>query len=139
MIHPTADPHLGGIPHVGPRPQIQERRGAAGQAGHAAGPAFPRSEHLDGPGPRRGGLGRQVAHLTVHTGAAVRNTTEPTSGGLRIVTRSARWYRTNVPHRLPFHVVGVSHHTAAVGVRERFALTPDELAAVLAQASGAGR
>jgi glutamyl-tRNA reductase len=44
-----------------------------------------------------------------------------------------------VPHRLPFHVVGVSHHTAAVGVRERFALTPDELAAVLAQARGAGR
>jgi glutamyl-tRNA reductase len=44
-----------------------------------------------------------------------------------------------VPHHLPFHVVGVSHHTAAVGVRERFALTPDELAGVLAQAREAGR
>ena len=40
---------------------------------------------------------------------------------------------------LSFHVVGVSHHTAAVGVREQFALTPDELALLLAQEHAAGR
>jgi len=40
---------------------------------------------------------------------------------------------------LSFHVVGVSHHTAAVGVRERFALTPDEVAGLLAQEQAAGR
>ena len=34
---------------------------------------------------------------------------------------------------LAFHVVGVSHHTAAVGIRERFAFTPDELAALMAR------
>jgi glutamyl-tRNA reductase len=44
-----------------------------------------------------------------------------------------------VLHDIPFHVVGVSHHTATVGVRERFAFTPDELAAVLAQARAADR
>jgi glutamyl-tRNA reductase len=40
---------------------------------------------------------------------------------------------------LSFHVVGVSHHTAAVGVREQFALTPAELHALLAQEHAAGR
>jgi len=40
---------------------------------------------------------------------------------------------------LPFHVVGVSHHTAGVGVREQFAFTPDELAGVLAREYAAGR
>ena len=38
-----------------------------------------------------------------------------------------------------FHVVGVSHHTAAVGVREQFALTPVELGELLAQEHAAGR
>ena len=40
---------------------------------------------------------------------------------------------------LAFHVVGVSHHTAAVGIREQFAFTPDELAALLARGRAAGR
>ena len=40
---------------------------------------------------------------------------------------------------LSFHVVGVSHHTAAVGVREQFAFTPTELAALLAEEQSAGR
>jgi glutamyl-tRNA reductase len=44
-----------------------------------------------------------------------------------------------VPRNLSFHVVGVSHHTAAVGVREQFAFTPDELAALLAHEHAAGR
>jgi glutamyl-tRNA reductase len=38
-----------------------------------------------------------------------------------------------------FHVVGVSHHTAAVGVREQFALTPAELSDLLAREQAAGR
>jgi glutamyl-tRNA reductase len=40
---------------------------------------------------------------------------------------------------LSFHVVGVSHHTAAVGVREQLALTPEALAGVLAHEHAAGR
>lgn len=40
---------------------------------------------------------------------------------------------------LSFHVVGVSHHTAAVGVREQFAFTPEELATLLASERAAGR
>lgn len=40
---------------------------------------------------------------------------------------------------LSFHVVGVSHHTAAVSVREQFAVTEAELAAVLEHEHGAGR
>ena len=40
---------------------------------------------------------------------------------------------------LSFHVVGVSHHTADLGVREQFALAPAELDAVLAGERAAGR
>jgi glutamyl-tRNA reductase len=40
---------------------------------------------------------------------------------------------------LPFHVVGVSHHTAGVGVRELLAFSPDELASLLATEHAAGR
>lgn len=40
---------------------------------------------------------------------------------------------------LSFHVVGVSHHTAAVGVREQFAFGPAELAELLAHEHAAGR
>ena len=36
-------------------------------------------------------------------------------------------------------MVGVSHHTAAVGTREQFAFTPDELAALLEHERAAGR
>jgi glutamyl-tRNA reductase len=39
---------------------------------------------------------------------------------------------------LSFHVVGVSHHTAGVEVRERFAFTPAELVALLAAERPAG-
>lgn len=38
-----------------------------------------------------------------------------------------------------FHVVGVSHHTAPVGIREQFALTPAELSELLARERAAGR
>jgi glutamyl-tRNA reductase len=38
-----------------------------------------------------------------------------------------------------FHVVGVSHHTANVGVREQFSFTADQLAALLAHEHAAGR
>jgi glutamyl-tRNA reductase len=40
---------------------------------------------------------------------------------------------------LSFHVVGVSHHTAAVGLREQLAFTPEALAGVLAREHAAGR
>lgn len=40
---------------------------------------------------------------------------------------------------LSFHVVGVSHHTAAVGIREQFAFTTREMAELLAHEQAAGR
>jgi glutamyl-tRNA reductase len=48
-------------------------------------------------------------------------------------------YRWKVLHDLSFHVVGVSHHTAGVGIREQFAFTPHELTELLAQEHAAGR
>jgi glutamyl-tRNA reductase len=48
-------------------------------------------------------------------------------------------YPWGVTRESSFHVVGVSHHTAAVGVREQFALTRAELDALLAQEHAAGR
>jgi glutamyl-tRNA reductase len=39
---------------------------------------------------------------------------------------------------LPFHLIGVSHRTAGVGVRERLALRPGETAALLARGSSEG-
>jgi glutamyl-tRNA reductase len=39
---------------------------------------------------------------------------------------------------LAFHVIGVSHHTAGVGVRERLAVGPGEAAAVSMVAAGQG-
>jgi glutamyl-tRNA reductase len=44
-----------------------------------------------------------------------------------------------VSPELPFHVVGVSHHTAGVEVREQFALTPGEAEAWLEAERLAGR
>jgi glutamyl-tRNA reductase len=44
-----------------------------------------------------------------------------------------------VPPDLSFHVIGVSHHTASVEVRERFAFTPSELADWLGKQRQAGR
>lgn len=40
-------------------------------------------------------------------------------------------YRSVVRQSLPFHVVGVSHHTASVEERERFAFTTSETASLL--------
>jgi glutamyl-tRNA reductase len=40
---------------------------------------------------------------------------------------------------LSFHVVGVSHHTATIGVREQFAFSEEELAALLAHERNACR
>lgn len=42
-------------------------------------------------------------------------------------------------HDLSFHMVGISHHTTPVGVREQFALGPAELDALLAGERAAGR
>ncbi len=36
-----------------------------------------------------------------------------------------------VPRNLSFHLIGVSHHTTPVEVRERFAFNPAETAAIL--------
>jgi len=43
-----------------------------------------------------------------------------------------------IPER-SFHMVGISHHTADVGLRERFAFDPAELEALLARERAAGR
>jgi glutamyl-tRNA reductase len=40
---------------------------------------------------------------------------------------------------LSFHVIGVSHHTAAVEIREQFAFTPGDLAELLAREHAGGR
>jgi glutamyl-tRNA reductase len=40
-------------------------------------------------------------------------------------------YASRVPSDLSFHVIGVSHHTTPVGVRERFASSPAEVRALL--------
>lgn len=61
------------------------------------------------------------------------------SGALRIVRAGGGRYRSNVSPAFSFHVIGVSHHTAAVGVREQFALTPAELGELLAREQAAGR
>jgi glutamyl-tRNA reductase len=58
---------------------------------------------------------------------------------MRIVPPHRGVYRWDVNWESSFHVVGVSHHTAAVGVREQFALTPAELDALLAHEHAAGR
>jgi glutamyl-tRNA reductase len=44
-----------------------------------------------------------------------------------------------VIHELSFHMVGISHHTADVGLRERFAFDPAELDVLLARERAAGR
>jgi glutamyl-tRNA reductase len=43
-----------------------------------------------------------------------------------------------VPQELPFHVVGLSHHTATVEQRERLALSPSECAKMLVDRQRAG-
>ena len=58
---------------------------------------------------------------------------------MRIVPFWRAMYPWDVTREFSFHVVGVSHHTAAVGVREQFALTHAELDALLAQEHAAGR
>ena len=58
---------------------------------------------------------------------------------MRIVAPLGGLYRRRVFQDLSFHVVGVSHHTASVGLREQFAFTPAELAALLEGERAAGR
>jgi len=58
---------------------------------------------------------------------------------MRIVSPRRGVYPWDVLREISFHVVGVSHHTAAVGVREQFALSSAELDALLAHEHAAGR
>src|SRR5258705_194499 len=58
---------------------------------------------------------------------------------MRIVPPQPAMYPWDVTREISFHVVGVSHHTAAVGVREQFALTRAELDELLAHEHAAGR
>jgi glutamyl-tRNA reductase len=58
---------------------------------------------------------------------------------LRIVACDGGMYRSDVSYPASFHVVGVSHHTVAVGVREQFAFTPAELSELLEREHEAGR
>jgi glutamyl-tRNA reductase len=55
------------------------------------------------------------------------------------VTASAATYPCTVLPDLSFHVVGISHHTARVEERERFALTHRETVALLREQQQAGR
>jgi len=48
-------------------------------------------------------------------------------------------YRSGVPLNLDFHLIGISHHTAGVEVREQFAFTPLQLSAWLEAQSKAAR
>lgn len=48
-------------------------------------------------------------------------------------------YPCSVLPDLSFHVVGISHHTAGVEERERFAFSPDEIMALLQEQQRAGR
>jgi glutamyl-tRNA reductase len=48
-------------------------------------------------------------------------------------------YRSDVPLDPIFHLIGISHHTAGVQVREQFAFTPLQLSAWLETQSSAGR
>jgi glutamyl-tRNA reductase len=50
---------------------------------------------------------------------------------MRIVPPKGGMYPWRVPPDPSFHVVGVSHHTAPLGIRERFAFSPAELALLL--------
>jgi glutamyl-tRNA reductase len=52
--------------------------------------------------------------------------------------RGGTRYCCCVPSQLSLHVVGISHHTAGVELREQFALTPPEIAAWLEQAKEDG-
>jgi glutamyl-tRNA reductase len=61
------------------------------------------------------------------------------SGESRIVGPATPLYRCKVATRLPFHLVGVSHHTAGVSLRERLSLTPDETTCWLDRERAAGR
>lgn len=58
---------------------------------------------------------------------------------MRIVPPQPALYPWDVTREISFHVVGVSHHTVAVGVREQFALTRAELGELLAHERAAGR
>src|SRR5712691_5291307 len=58
---------------------------------------------------------------------------------MRIVPPGCGMYPSGVLPDLSFHVVGVSHHTAPVGVRERFAFSPAELAVLLEREHAANR
>jgi glutamyl-tRNA reductase len=55
------------------------------------------------------------------------------------VTACAAAYRCSVLPDLSFHVIGISHHTARVEERERFALTHGETVALLREQQQAGR
>lgn len=55
------------------------------------------------------------------------------------MTACAAAYRCSVLPDLSFHVIGISHHTARVEERERFALTHGETIALLREQQQAGR
>jgi glutamyl-tRNA reductase len=69
----------------------------------------------------------------------LRRDTENRSGGMRIVPPGRGMYASDVSPDLSFHVIGVSHHTAPVGVRERFASSPAEVRALLEREHSADR
>lgn len=69
----------------------------------------------------------------------VRTITDPCSGGWRIACPAAGMYPSGVHPDLAFHLIGISHHTAGVEVREQFAFTPRQLSAWLEAQGAAAR
>ncbi|MGI9040067.1 MAG: glutamyl-tRNA reductase [Gemmatimonadales bacterium] len=59
--------------------------------------------------------------------------------GTRIAALVAPLYRSHVPPELSFHVVGVSHHTVGLKVREQLAFAPADRSVWLEQQRRAGR
>jgi glutamyl-tRNA reductase len=81
----------------------------------------------------------QHTPLGVSRGVFLCSSTEEGSARTRIVTASAAAYPCRVLSQLSFHVVGISHHTARVEERERWALTHGETVALLREQQQAGR
>jgi glutamyl-tRNA reductase len=67
-----------------------------------------------------------------------RSITDHPSGPTRIVSAFSVTYRSVVRSSLPFHVVGVSHHTALVEERERLAFSAPEAASLLGDLKAEG-
>src|SRR5918999_3364702 len=118
-------------PRYTPAPRPSEW--AAVRAGWGTASAIPKRKAA----PRRASANAAVlvSHTppgAIHQGASISVVLRRfPSGASRIVSISSGFYRSLVRQTLPFHVVGVSHHTSPVEERERFAFSASEIASLL--------